>query len=493
MPAPAREPIHGLPPGPPASGALQGLVAAAVLGWATLRLPLEHAARSASSLPLMRGARVIQLPELRSPVPGVHRLRERYGDMFTVNLPGLGRSVVVSDPALIKQVFAADEETLHFGENSPFASTLGPNSLLAIDGDQHVEHRRLLMPPFHGERMRAYESIVEEEAIREIESWPSGIEISTLQPFMRITLNAIIRAVLGADGDRYRALAQELRTVMPAMIEIGSRLGAIPFLQRDLGRFSPWGRFLRQRARFEWGINTLLDDARRDPDLDARTDVLSMLAQATHESDGSPMSDAEIHDELATMLAAGHETTATTLAWAVERLRRHPALVARLADEADAGGRELRMATIYELQRVRPVVPGTGRLTVKPFPLGDYVIPPGHGIMISATLTHEDPRLFPNPHQFDPDRFVGKRPDPFAWVPFGGGRRRCPGAAFAHMEMDVVLRTMLQRLELEPTSEPDESWAFRGVTFAPGKGGRAIVHRRPGEWRDKRDELRAAA
>jgi hypothetical protein len=453
-----RAPIHGLPPGPPASNVFQGLVAGVVLGAATLRLP---------------GA-----PELRSPVPGVHRLRERYGDMFTVNLPGLGRSVVVSDPALIKQVFAADEDTLHFGENSPFASTLGPNSLLAIDGRQHVEHRKLLMPPFHGDRMRGYEAIVEEETIREIESWPDGHEIRTLEPFMRITLNAIIRAVFGADGDRYRELADEMRTVFPSMINIGSRIGAIPFLQRDLGRFSPWGQFLRQRRRFEWGVNTLLDDARRDPGLQDRTDVLSMLAQAVHESDGTPMSDAEIHDELATMLAAGHETTATTLAWGVERLRRHPGLVRRLTDEADSGGRELRIATVYELQRVRPVVPGTGRLVVKPFRLGDYVIPPGHGILISATLTHEDPRLFPNPEAFDPDRFVGNRPDPFAWVPFGGGRRRCPGAAFAHMEMDVVLRTMLTRLSLDPTDEPDEVWAFRGVTFAPGKGGRGVFRRR---------------
>jgi cytochrome P450 len=262
------------------------------------------------------------------------------------------------------------------------------------------------------------------------------------------------------------------------MIEIGSRLGAIPFLQRDLGPFSPWGRFVRWRRRFEWGVNTLLDDARHDPLLAERTDVLAMLAQATHESDGSPMSDAEIQDELATMLAAGHETTATTLAWAVERLRRHPKLIERLAEEADAGGSDLRTATVHELQRVRPVVPGTGRLVVKPFRLGPYVIPPGHGIMISATLMHEDPRLFPNPHVFDPDRFIDKRPDPFAWVPFGGGRRRCPGAAFAHMEMDVVLRTMLRRLAIEPTDEPDEAWSFRGVTFAPRKGGRIVVRRR---------------
>jgi cytochrome P450 family 138 len=468
-------PRNGLPPGPPVPNAVQGLVAGLSLLASSLGLP--------------------GIPALRSPVPGVHRLRERYGDMFTVSLPGLGRAVVVADPALIKQVFAADEETLHFGEGSPFGSTLGPHSLLAIDGAEHTEHRKLLMPPLHGERMGAYESIVEEETIREIESWPDGREIRTLEPFMRITLNAIIRAVFGADGERYGSLADEMRSTMPKMIAIGARLGALPFLQRDLGPWSPWGQFLRQRKRFEWGINTLIDDARRDPRIEERDDVLALLARARHESDRSAMSDEEIHDELATMLAAGHETTATTLAWGVERLRRHPELVERLAREADDGGRELRVATIHELQRVRPVVPGTGRLVVKPFRLGDYVIPPGHGILISATLTHEDPRLFPNPHTFDADRFLGKRPDPFAWVPFGGGRRRCPGAAFAHMEMDVVLRTILTRLELEPTREADEAWAFRGVTFAPGKGGRAVFKRRPRPERPMRKAapLRAAA
>ena len=449
-------PVDGLPPGPPVPSSLQGLLAAAALGASSLGLP---------------GA-----PALRSPVPGVHALRRRYGDLFTVSLPGLGRAVVVGDPALVKQVFAADEDTLHFGEGSPFGSTLGPHSLLAIDGAEHIEHRKLLMPPLHGERMRAYESIVEEETIREIERWPQGRPLRTLEPFMRITLNAIIRAVFGADGDG--PLADELREAMPKMIAIGARLGALPFLQRDLGPWSPWGQFVRQRRRFEWGVNTLIDAARRDPALEQRDDVLALLCQARHEAEGTPMSDGEIHDELATMLAAGHETTATTLAWAIERLRRHPAVLQRLADEVVCGGDELRTATIYELQRVRPVVPGTGRLVMKPFRLGDYVIPPGHGILISATLLHEDPRLFAQPLKFDPDRFVGKRPDPFAWVPFGGGRRRCPGAAFAHMEMDVVLRTIVSRLELEPTGEPDEAWAFRGVTFAPGRGGLAVVRRR---------------
>ena len=444
-----------LPPGPPVSAGIQGLLASAVLGASSLGLP---------------GA-----PRLRSPTPGVHALRRRYGPLFTVNLPGFGRAVVVSDPELIKQVFAAPADTLHFGEDSPLGAVLGPHSLFSLDGRPHAEQRKLVMPPFHGERMHAYEAIVEQETLAEIAQWPRRAPFRTLEPMMRVTLNIIIRAVFGADGARYKKLAAELRAVMPEMIALGSRLAGFPFLQRDLGPWSPWGRMQHHRRRFDWGVNTLVDDARRDPDLERRTDVLAMFAQATHEGDGSPMTDGEIADELITLLAAGHETTATTMAWMFERLTRHPEILDRLSAEADGDGRALREATIYEVQRTRPVIPGTGRLVVKPFALGDYVLPAGTMIMISATLTHEDPRLFPHPEAFDPDRFLGRRPDPFAWVPFGGGRRRCPGAAFAHMEMDIALRTVLREFALVPSAKPDEAWHFRGIAFAPADGGRLSV------------------
>ncbi len=205
------------------------------------------------------------------------------------------------------------------------------------------------------------------------------------------------------------------------------------------------------------------------------------------------MAFAEIADELLTLLAAGHETTATTLSWTVERLRRHPDILQRLVDEADAGGKTLREATIREVQRVRPVIPFAGRFVMRPFELGGYVIPPGTTIAISMVLTQSDPRLFAHPRRFRPDRFLDEKPDTYSWIPFGGGIRRCIGAAFAHMEMDVVLRTMLRRLEFAPTSARGERWHYRGVAFAPADGGLAIVRRRSAIGDDSLPSVAAAA
>ena len=412
----------------------------------------------------------------------------RYGDLFTVKIFGLGTVVIVCDPELIKQVFRADPETLHAGDRSPLRAVLGEHSLLAIDEDEHMRQRKLLLPPFHGERMREYDAMIEEEAIREIGSWPSEGEFRTLEPMMRITLNAILRAVFGARG---REL-DELGELLPQMVVLGSRLAGLPFLHRDLGAWSPWGRFVRMRRRSEEIVAGLIDEARRDPALDRRGDVLALLAQARHE-DGTQMSDREIYDQLGTVVVAGHETTATTLAWAVDRLRRRPELLARLVEEADAGGSELREATIKEVQRMRPVIFGAGRFAMKPFELGGYTLPAGTTIALAAVITHYDPRLFENPREFRPERFIGAKPSPYAFFPFGGGIRRCIGAAFAQMEMDVVLRTLLREVELLPTNAPGERWRFRGVAFAPGDGGLARVRRRgtPEEFRDA--PLEAAA
>lgn len=446
---------HGVPPGPPVPWPVSLGVASLVVGaggdMANLRL-----------------------------------LQRIYGDMFSLPLPyamkwftpegaRFKKAVVVGSPELVKQVFAADAETLHAGEQSPLRTVLGRHSLLAIDERRHMEQRRLVLPPFHGERMQVYEGIVEEEAIREIESWPEGRPFRTLEPMTRVTLNVILRAVFGV---RSGPLMEELRREVPTAIRIGSRMAGLKPLQRDLGPWSPWGRFERYRRRFQWAVNALVDQARRDPEPERRTDVLSLFARATHEDDGSPMTDEEITDQLSTIVAAGHETTATTLAWAIERLRRHPAVLERLVEEADAGGHELREATIREVQRTRPVIPGCGRYTVKPFELGEYVLPKDTVIAVAAPLLHNDPRNYPNPRAFDPHRFVGTRPNPYTWLPFGGGIRRCPGAAFAHMEMGVALGTILRRLELEPATERGERWRFRGVASAPASGGRAVVHAR---------------
>jgi hypothetical protein len=232
------------------------------------------------------------------------------------------------------------------------------------------------------------------------------------------------------------------------------------------------------RREFDAIVDRLLARAHDDPALEARADVLALLVQARHD-DGSPMHRDEIADQLMTLLAAGHETTAATLAWAVERLRRHPGILARLTAEVAAGGSELREATIRELQRVRPTISGAGRYAREDFPLGEWVIAEGTTIMVSARLLHNDPRSYDDPLRFDPDRFVGRAPDTYRWVPFGGGIRRCIGAAFAHMEMDVVLRTLLSTFELVPTTDGAEAWRFRGVAFAPRRGGVAVVRRRP--------------
>ena len=403
------------------------------------------------------------------------RARQRYGPMFSLHVAALGQLVVVSDPVLTKRTFTADPKTLHAGTASPLRRVLGDNSLLGIDEDRHLEQRRLLLPPFKGQRMKAYEPLIERIAIEEIERFPVGTAVPTARAFQRLTLRAILVAVFGATGARL----QRLEELLPPWTELGQQMSRFPKAQRDLGPWSPWGRFLRMRAQVDAILDELIDVARRDDGLTDRTDVLALMVQATH-LDGSPMTNAEIRDQLCTMLAAGHETTAHTLSWAVERLRRNPDALERLVAEVDAGGHEYRDATIREIQRMRPVVGFSGRFTRRPFELGGYRIPEGVMIGLSASLTHFDSGLFPEPFRFRPERFLDVRPDTYAWIPFGGGIRRCIGATFAHMELDVVLRVLLERLELVPTTDPDERMHFKGVAWSPADGGVAVFRRRSG-------------
>ncbi len=406
--------------------------------------------------------------------PFLERQRRRHGTMFTAEVAGLGRFVVLSDPKLIKQVFTGDPKVLHAGDHSPLRAILGEHSLLGIDEERHLEQRRLLLPPFKGQRMRQYEGLIEEVALAEFARFPEGREFAVAPAMQHITLRAILRAVFGASG---RELA-ELEELLPPWTAQGSRLSVLRLLQRDWGRFSPWGRFLRLRARIDDVLDRLIAQAKADPELEERADVLAMMVQSTH-LDGTPMENAEIRDQLVTMLAAGHETTAHQLSWAVERITRHPELLERLVAEVDAGGpAPLRTATIQELQRARPVIPFASRYTMAPYEVGGHRMPRGVYLVAAAALTHFDPALFPHPERFDPDRFLGVRPDTYEWIPFGGGIRRCIGATFAHMEMDVVLRVLLEQVTLTPSSAPDERSVFRGVAVAPASGARAVVHRR---------------
>jgi cytochrome P450 len=402
----------------------------------------------------------------------VGALAKRYGTAFTLNLPIFGKAVVISDPVLIKDLFTTSAELV--GRASNLGVILGPGSTFSLNGDEHRERRKLLVPPFHGKRMQGYEHIIEEEVMREIASWPEGEEFQTLAPMMRITLNAILRAVFGAEGDAL----DELRELLPPSVALGSRLAVMPpFARRDLGRWSPWGRFRYYRRRYDAVIDRLIDQARSDPAFDERTDVLSLLLQARYEN-GEPISDRHVADELLTLLTAGHETTATTLAWTIERLRRHPRLLTRLTAEVDTGGSELRQATIWEVQRTRPVVDVTVRMIRQRIRLGEWVIPENHVVIVSIGLMHAAEANFPNAKAFNPDRFLGAAPDTHTWVPFGGGVRRCIGAAFANMELNVTVRTLLREFEFGTTYAKGEPVHSRGVATAPGSGGRAVVYRR---------------
>lgn len=414
------------------------------------------------------GPRLLQaLPFALNRNRAMHKARARYGTAFTVSTLNMGRMVVLAEPSEVKQLFLlppedADTPDINLG------SVLGPGSLFAITGDEHKKQRKLLTPPFHGRRLRAYETLIEQAAEREMASWPEGRPFPVMPSTMRITLNAILGTVFGAEG----AELDELRALLPPMVKLGSVLAVLPISRRLGGRHGPWARFRRYRARYDAVIDRLIDQAR--PALDDRDDILAMLLQSRYD-DGTAMSRAQIADQLLTLLSAGHETTATTLAWTVERIRRHPAILSRLA----AGDEALREATLIEVQRTRPVVEMTSRQVRAPFAeIGRWRIPRGTVVTASISLLHDAEELFPHAGVFDPDRFVGARPDTYGWIPFGGGVRRCIGAAFATMEMNVVLRTMLRDFELEPTTEPPEKPHNRGIAIAPAQGGLAVVRRR---------------
>ena len=416
----------------------------------------------------------------------MQRFRRRYGEAFTVRMPTLGRMVVVSRPDLIKQVFTAKPSVLYGGKN-PLGEMLGPGSLFSMDEERHLEERRTLLPPFHGERMRSYEALIEEEARRQMDTWPEGEEFASIDSFQAITLRIILRAIFGAKGEELR----ELEELMPPFTALGQRLVTFKSLRRDLGRWSPGGRFKRMSDRYRALVDQLIAEHLADPELERRIDILALMLLAERER--GEIDRSALGDELLTLLVAGHETTASALAWSVERLRRHPEVLRRLEREAAGEDSTLRLATINEVLRVRPVIGGTIRVAVKPFELGEWLLPPGTVITPSAVLTHADDRFHPRAASFDPDRYVGRKPDTYAWIPFGGGVRRCLGAAFAQFEMDIVLRTMLRRFELAPSGEPGEGQSFRGVAFAPAKGGRAVVHRRRTPLAAAADEAAAPA
>ncbi len=402
-------------------------------------------------------------------------LSRRWGGAFTLNLPVMGQTVIVSDPALYKDVYSASTDLIERPiDLLTLGELFGPGSTFSLVGEQHLARRRLLTPSFRAKRMGSYENLVEDEVLREIASWPEGEEFETHEPMLRLTLGAILRAVFGAE----KAALEELRVLLPPLVALGCKLIMVPpIVRRDYGRRSPGGRYAEYRRRFDAVIDSLIADARADPAFEERTEVLALLLRARDEN-GEPIPDRHIADELLTFVAAGHETTASQLAWILERLRRHPELLSRLTDEVDAGGSELRQATIFEAQRIRSVADGSVRQTNKRIRLGQWVIPEHTTVLTYNELAHTSDEIFPDAASFDPDRFGSVAPKSHAWVPFGGGVNRCPGAPFAHMEMDVTLRTLLRELRFAPTDEPGERHHNGGIVWVPGRHARAVVYRR---------------
>ena len=420
-------------------------------------------------LPRTLGALAFVVSRRRT-VESITRTR---GSGVTVRIPVFGDAILVADSALARQIFTTSPDVLHNIQPN-LSRILGAGSVFGLEGTAHRQRRKLLTPPFHGKSIKAYEDIVEEETRREMAAWPDGVEFASLEPMMRITLNIILRAVFGADG----AELQRLRELLPKWVTLGSRLTALPSPKGQPGRFSPWARLAAYRRDYDGLVDNLIAGARRDPHFEDRTDVLSLFLRSTYD-DGTAMTRAEIGDELLALLAAGHETTASTLGWAFERISRHPEVLERLVAEAAGDDNTYRLATIYEVQRNRTVIDFIGRhVTVPMYELGEWLIPQDYSILVSLLKLHSDPDVYPNPERFDPQRFIDAKPSTFSWVPFGGGTRRCVGAAFAHMEMDVVLRTVLRHFTIQTTNAPGEKWHNRGVAFTPKKGGRVVLHRR---------------
>jgi cytochrome P450 len=401
-------------------------------------------------------------------------LTRRYGAAFTINLPTLGKVVVVTHPDLAKQAFLTSADDLGNLQPNLSGRLLGSGSVFALDGADHRRRRNLLGPPFQGKNVRAYEQVFVEETSREMASWPVGEPFETLEPMLRIALNVMLRAVFGAEGAEH----DTLREIIPRWATLGSRLVTLPMPRRTFGRFTPWGRLAQWRRQYEAVVDKLIADVRADPDFENRTDMLSIFLRSSYD-DGTLMSRKEIGDELLTLLAAGHETTSSTLAWVFERISRHPELLAALTAEADTEENTLRWATIREVQRTRTVVDFAGRHVYAPsIQLGQWVIPRGFSVMVSILEIHANPAAFENPDQFDPRHLTTGNPHPFGWIPYGGGTRRCPGATFANVGMDVVLRTVLRRFTIETTTAAPEEWHSRGVAFTPKDGGRIVVRPR---------------
>ena len=405
---------------------------------------------------------------------------QRLGEAFTITFAPSGMQMVLfSDPQAVKEIFTASPEVAPSATgNSPIAPVMGQSSVLVLTGPEHMRQRKLLLPPFHGERMREYEDVIVEATRRDMAGWELGRPMSLQSHTRKITLEVILRAVFGVEAERMGPLGRAIGELVEPM-----RLMAVvrALMSRPNGE-RPTGAIGRALDRLDELIYEEIARRREQVDLEERTDILSLLMQARDE-DGQAMGDAELRDELVTLLLAGHETTATSVAWAIERLVRHPQKLRRVMEEIDAGeSEEYLSAVVNETLRVRPVVPIVVRMLTQELRVGSYSLPAGTRAAPSIYLTNRNPRAYKDPEEFQPERFLGATPETFSWIPFGGGIRRCIGASFAQLEMRLMLRTMLS--ELEPSMPSGPLWRTgewtrrRAITLVPAAGARVVWKRR---------------
>jgi cytochrome P450 len=399
------------------------------------------------------------------------------GDFFTLR-PAPGRQVVfTSDPATVRQVFTGDPALLHAGAgNVTLAPLLGPGSVLLLDGAEHLRHRKLLLPPFHGDRMRGHADVMREVAERHVARWPREGAFAVLPSMQAMTLEIILRVVFGvSDPVARQRLGDPLRVLLEEMASPARLLALGLTGSRRSGPLSPWRRFARLRALADARVHEEITRRRADPDAAGRDDVFSMLVAARDEQ-GRALTDDELRDELMTLLVAGHETTATALAWTLERIVRHPDVHARLLAEQAAGGTAYLDAVIRETLRLRPVVPAVVRELQAPMTFDAWDLPAGVSIAPSIYLLHRRADLYPEPLAFRPERFLDRAPGTYEWIPFGGSVRRCLGASFALLEMRELLGVVLREVPLRAVGRGDgEATRRRTVTFAPADGGRVLV------------------
>jgi cytochrome P450 len=406
------------------------------------------------------------------PIWFMQHARRRYGDVFTIRPYAFGDVVVLANPEHIKEVFTGDRDVFAAGKaNAAMSPVLGSHSLLTLDGERHLRQRKLMLPPFHGEAVARYRERIEEITEAEVVRWPTG-EPFPIRPRMQsITLEVILRAVIGVSDPQRLA---RLRELLPKLLDFSVldmwAVWLFPkLLDTPVGRRNP---AMRLRPEVDRLLYEEIDAHRSDPD--GHDDILALLISA-RDADGEPLSDENLLDQIITLLLAGHETTTTGLAWAIERLTRHPAALGRLEQELDASGEEYLDAVVNETLRVRPVVDGVWRKLTAPAVVAGHRLPVGTLVFPAIVLVQTSNDAFPDPADFRPERFLESSTSPYTFIPFGGGTRRCIGAAFAVMEMKTVLSAVLRQVELSTPDPRPERPRTHHVTQIPARGGRVIA------------------